>query len=394
MTAKGEGYPWKVTVYAGIGPDGKQRQLVKRGFAATEHKATEARKAARQKLIDKVKENGVASGTVAELCGEWTRAKSRSKAASTVYREASIIKRIVESLGHIRLSRLTARDLDRFYAALLDAKLSPSTVNHDHRVIHGMLRQALKWGMVNSNVADLATPPRKAANGAHTMPTHEALRALIRTASPDLAMAASLAAATGARRGELIGLLWSDLWYDSDVSPADPVDPDYDETDDWVAQLAIRRSITQIPGQPLAEKPPKSGRERTISVDKRLVYALESYRESQRRATVMAKCTPVDDGPILADLRIDPSGATPYAPDWLTRAWARHCTASKVKFRFHDLRHFHASTLIDAGIPLSMVSERIGHLQMSTTSDIYAHALKPSDIRAAQVIGEIMAGSS
>jgi hypothetical protein len=75
-----------------------------------------------------------------------------------------------------------------------------------------------------------------------------------------------------------------------------------------------------------------------------------------------------------------PDGSVPLRPEALSKAWAKVCAGAKVEgLRLHDLRHLHATVLIDAGVPVTTVAARLGHARMSTTLDVYAHAVRASD---------------
>src|SRR5207245_10223604 len=111
---------------------------------------------------------------------------------------------------------LSAADLDAFYADLFakggrkGRALSGGTVRHVHAVLRAMLQQGVKWGWLPSNPATKATPPRLGRKPIKP-PTPKNVLALISAADPDLSCYLRLAAATGARRGEICALRWSDL---------------------------------------------------------------------------------------------------------------------------------------------------------------------------------------
>ena len=386
---------WKIRVYAGLGPDGKQRQKSSTFRAPG---IEEARKIARRNRVEieaSLKTAAQYKGTVKELAEEWMAARKPTHATTTAYANKIMVKRIVEELGSIRLEKLSPRDLDRFYMKLMAPGarrpreykgqpvkvknprkdgLSASSANHYHRLIHAMLRQAHRWGMVPGNVADLATPPKKVDGQNHNMPTPAALRALVAGAGHNLQVAIAIASATGCRRGEIVGLTWGDI--DG-------------------RRLHVRRALVHVPGTngKLEIKLPKSGKPRSMSIDEDLLGILLDHRMWLAGECHKIGGTLNADGPILATLRADrkgkadPNGGEPYTPAWLTQAWTDLCAPANVTFRFHDLRHFHASQLIDQDIALTKVQKRLGHAQLSTTLNIYTHQLQESDEDAALAIG-------
>lgn len=97
-------------------------------------------------------------------------------------------------------------------------------------------------------------------------------------------------------------------------------------------------------------------------------------------------------GPTCFVFSDDPAGLTPIAPERLTQAWSRLATAAGVSARLHDLRHFQASLLLDAGEAVSTVAARLGHRDSSTTLRVYAHLMPGADGRAAGIVGEALGG--
>jgi len=145
--------------------------------------------------------------TFGSLLGEWTAHSERmGRSPKTLYEyRRKIDKSFRPDLGAMRLDKLSAHDLDKLYARQLDAGLSPSTVLMHHRIIGAALKQGRKWGWVDRNVAEDATPP-SARKPEIAVPSAEQVRALISEATrpaaknPELATIVLLAAITGMRR--------------------------------------------------------------------------------------------------------------------------------------------------------------------------------------------------
>jgi integrase len=164
------------------------------------------------------------------------------------------------SLARTQVRRLTAWDLDRLYARMVDAGKGPSTIHQVHVVLSGALRQAVKWGWCPSNVARMASPPTVPAP--RVPPTTADVQRLIEAAekrNPILAALVMLAALTGARRGELSALRWTDVDLDGGT-------------------LRIARSMLDLPGR-VQERPTKSHQERTLALGDAGVHLLELHRE-------------------------------------------------------------------------------------------------------------------
>ena len=119
----------------------------------------------------------------------------------------------------VRLDKLKSHHLDAAYRRWLLEGLSPATINSYHGVLSSALGQAVKWGLISRSVAPLATLPT-VARRRMTVPDVETVRLLVTTAEdsdPVLSAAIMLAALTGCRRGELLGLRWSDVERDQMV---------------------------------------------------------------------------------------------------------------------------------------------------------------------------------
>jgi integrase len=87
----------------------------------------------------------------------------------------------------------------------------------------------------------------------------------------------------------------------------------------------------------------------------------------------------------------DPTGRRPWQPNWATKRFIRYRQqAGLAQFRLHDLRHFMATTMLAAGVPVPVVSERLCHARTSTTVNIYAHAMPGADRDAANLLAELL----
>ncbi|MHB8329895.1 MAG: site-specific integrase, partial [Acidimicrobiales bacterium] len=210
-----------------------------------------------------------------------------------------------------------------------------------------------------------------------TVPTVEQLAALVRCAAKDdpvFATVILLAAATGARRGELAALRWSDV--------------------DLVAgTITISKSLT-VTGRRADNNlhigPTKTRQQRRITLGDR---GVELLSEHWRSILVLSERvgSPLAEDPYLFARPYQVNGAEPCLPDTWTTKFSVLCERAGVgHFRFHDLRHWNATQLIGAGHDVRTVSGRLGHAQTSMTLDKYAHALPAGDAAAAAVIGALL----
>jgi len=361
---------WRVRVFGGRSASGKQVTR-SRSFRAPSKRAAE-RKAPTitAELFAELDGEGRPRGSVAELAADWLELKRRQgRSPSTIESYEVIVDRIVERFGRVQVSELGGRDIDRWYGELGDSGVGASTVQHHHAVLRAMLRQAERWDIVGSVATRRSSPPPVPQHEINP-PTSAALAVILADASGDFGHALRVIAGTGVRRGELCGLWRSDLVGD---------------------QLTIRRSVLELDGGGLHIGPTKGRRPRTMTVGSDVLAALDDQRAHLEAMAAAMGVTLPADGPIFADIRADPTGATPRRPGWLSGRWgklrARHGMGG---VRLHDLRHWNATTLLDMGVPLPVVSERLGHAQTSTTLNIYGHAVPRSDRAAAELIAGVL----
>ncbi len=321
-------------------------------------------------MLADVAEKRVAAtkATVSYLLSEWVRLQTNQGLSSTTVgtRMSYIKNRINPAIGDVQVSELTARHLDKLYSEL-SRELSPRSVNHVHATIHRALAQAVKWGWVEKNVADLASPP-KVSDGKVVSIEPSALADFLREAhrrDPRIERIIALAALTGARRGELCGLKLSDC-------------------DLRGGLVTIRRAIKWSTQKGIEVGPTKTHAERTVALDEIGIEVITRQIESLRSIAS-------ETGLILSDdpwLFPGPDLVSPLNPDRITGAFRRIAIAiGKPEFHFHSLRHFSATEMIAAGVDVRTVAARLGHADASVTLRVYAHALPERDRAAAEILG-------
>jgi integrase len=316
--------------------------------------------------------------TVRELAQRWmVLAGDRlSPTTSNEYRRL-LDRQILPSLGARKVRNLRAADLDLLYSKLQrqggksGGPLTAQSVQHTHALIRRLLNQAVKWGWCANNPATQASPPTVRRHELH-LPTPEQVIALLKAATkrdPDLGCFLRLAAVTGARRGELCALRWSDL----DLAGG---------------LLSISRSIVDGRSDSLIEKDTKTHSSRKLTLDEQTKAGLAGQRSRHvERAAAFGISLPKSSY-VFSDL---PDGATPWRPGRVTLAFVRLCRTVRISnVRLHDLRHFAATRMLVAGVPVKTVSGRLGHANAASTLNVYAHFLETSDAEAANVLSDLL----
>lgn len=362
---------WRLRVFTGIDPVTRNPRQATRTFRGTKKQADSA-------LAELVRDLGkglVASdtSTLSEFLDRWLDHIAPTKSPTTVRGYRGKIKRIDEKLGNVRLAKLTAQHLDRAYREWLGEGLHPTSVHHLHAVLSAALNQAVSWSVVPHAVTRSATPPPLRV-GPRTVPSPEIVQRLIAGAAdrgqPILAAAIAVAATTGARRGELLGIRWSDVDLDGGM-------------------LNIRRAVRHAEGSGWVVGPTKTHAQRRIALDGFSVQVLRRHLDAalQRAAEACVAFHP--DGYVFT---FDPSGETPMKPDSLGQAFSRLCAKERVSgVSLHTVRHFSASVLVASGRDVRTIAGRLGRADATTTLRVYAHMVEGRDRDAAEFIGGLLA---
>ena len=361
---------WELIVQLPRGPTQARARQLSRTVHGTKREAQRALAG----LISEVSASKVSSTTtpLRELLARWLDHVDGALSPTTVREYRRLVRTMLEpDLGKLPLRRVTTQRIDAYYAGLAkDRGLSAASIRHVHAVLRGALEQGVRWGWIPVNPAVTASPPRLRRYDVKPPPMH-ATRVLLETADghdPDFGAVLRVLVATGARRGEVCGLKWSD------VDPAGRT-------------VTLRRSVASVSGGAVV-KDTKTHAARRIAVDAATMDALARRRE---RALELAAVCQLALAPEAFVFSLEPDGSRPLHPDTITGAFRRvRDRAGLEGVRLHDLRHLHATQLLAAGVPVRTVSGRLGHANAATTLNVYAHFLEASDQQAADVIASLL----
>jgi len=279
----------------------------------------------------------------------------------------------IPAIGSMKLSDLHPLQLQHLYDDLLSTPergrsrtgLSTGTVLNLHRVLVQSLGWAVRWGLIGTNPASAAQPPRprRPEFVAVDQPLAERILALVSGTRLELPVA--IAIATGLRRGEILALRWRDM--DEDYSVAH-----------------VRRSVEPVDGHTFQE--PKTARSRRAVV---LPGFLRPYLERQR-ADQARRRGRLGDAWREGDLVVDAGDGWALNPVTLSGAWGKFVRRHGLPpLRFHDLRHGHATLMLLQGVHRKIVSERLGHSSIGITLDIYSHVLPSMQSEAAKAFDDL-----
>jgi integrase len=366
---KDNGWSYRVD----LGPDpatGRRRQVAKQGFRT--------RKAAEASLNEVL--NGISSGSVVsrsamtteEYLNDWLASQEHRLRPTSLHSYRMAIKRITDELGKVPMQALTPLQIEKFYAELLRSggrnrrPLSAKTVRNSHVVLRKALSDAERLGLVHRNAAAAARPPSFSRPEFATW-SSEDLREFFSGIRDERVFAPLVVlATTGMRRGEVLGLRWSDVDLDA-------------------GQLSIVQTLTAVDGVPTFGATKTSRSRRTVYVDPQTVNVLREHRKRQRRERLVA-------GPAWTakpDLVFRDEAGVLIHPDRFSREFSRVVAASGLApIRLHDLRHTYATLALKAGVHPKVVSERLGHATVGITLDLYSHVTPAIARDAANVVAD------
>jgi integrase len=344
------------------------------------HSFKDSRREAQQKLTELmaaaakgayVSRSSVTVGEhVAERIEQWVRLDKIGGKTAERYREL-YANQIAPHLGAIPLQQLKSGNIERWHATLKTAGrkngtggLSTQTIRHAHRLLSKTLKEAARHDLVVRNVAADETPPQVRREEITILTSAQVCDVVKKLHSQPLHTKVIVSLFTGLRRSEVLALRWSHVNLDGKV-------------------ISVREAVEETNAGALKLKAPKSkAGQREVTLPDIVVDALRDYRRQQlERNLALGLGKLADDALIFSQL----DGA-PESPRALSKEWAAAARVMDLSVTFHALRHTHASMLIDAGIDIVKISNRLGHANVSTTLDVYSHLFAAREDKSAVAI--------
>lgn len=366
---------WRITAPAGTDPATGKPLRVQRTVRGSKK---DAQKALTKLLADI--DRGVVvvdptNLTVEQFMHQWIDHMRHRIRPTTFDRYEGVTRNhIIPSLGKTKLAKLKPMQIQAFEARLLESGrikgpggLSAQTVLHIHRVFSEALGQAVRWQLLAVNPA-LAVQPPRAKRPELTIPDAETVERIVESAKgTSIYVAVLLAAATGMRRGEILGLRWSEV----DL------------------QQGVVRVVTtyQRSRRGLEFADPKTQRaRRTIALPRFAVEVLRRHQHHQN-ARKLAAGHAWHDFNLVTEL----GDGRPQDPSEFTRKFADLAKkADAPGVRLHDMRHAFATMLLNSGVHPKIASEALGHSTIGITLDTYSHVLPNMQGVAAAAIQEAL----
>lgn len=312
--------------------------------------------------------------TVGHYLTTWLEAVQSQIRPSSHRRYSDYVRvHLSPELGRIPLARLTPQQVQAFYARKLDEGLSRSTVHHLHGVLHRALKDALRMGLVQRNVTELVRAPRRTTREMAALSQEQAQKFLETVRGDRFEALYVLALTTGMREGELLGLRWQDV-------------------DLECATLHVYMSVQETSGRFILAEPKTAYSRRSITLALTAVEALQLHRIRQNEERL--KLGAAWDTSL--DLVFPNRFGGLMVPDNLAkRSFKRHLLeAGLPEIRFHDLRHTAATLLLSQGVHPKVVSETLGHADISITLRVYAHVTPNMQQAAADAMDRLFGAQS
>ncbi len=349
-----------IRIYLGRGEGGKRSYLNQTVHGTKKDAQRELTKLLRERDLGTLAQPSRTS--LDDYLESWLGSVAKTRVRERTHRDyVWLLKKYIRpALGERRLDQLKALELQKLYGELSAQGLSPRTVRYAHTVLRNALEQAVKWGMIARNPADLVQLPRKQGREMSAFSPEEAQRFLAAAREDPHFAVFSLLLDTGLRPGEALALKWSDM---------DLVD----------RRLTVRRTLTRnAQGWHFAE-PKTAGSRRNVPFTSPLQSVLVAHQDTQH--TNPHNLVFVGEGG-------EPLHANNLGRRNLPRILERVGLAED--FRLYDLRHTCATLMLLAGVHPKVVSERLGHASVKITLDTYSHVLPTMQREATERLGTLL----
>jgi integrase len=362
---------WLVRIFMGCDANGKRRYLNKTIRGTKKDADTYLSKTATAISTDTFVEPS--SLTVSDYFTKWLETAARPRVAERTFDSYSelITRYVTEDLGSRKLSDLRPLHIQKLYADMQGRGLSARTVRYLHAVLSSALKQAVRWGMLVRNPAEVVDLPKQVRKEMQALSPTEAGRFIKAAAEDKWGIIFVFALATGMRPEEYLGLQWKDVDLEQGV-------------------VIVRRAlIWRATGGGWHFGEPKTARSRrSIPLPASTLRSLVEHRRKQAEERLKAGAEYQQH-----DLVFATSEGSPLMPRNLKRRHFRPILKAAElpdNFRLYDLRHSCATLLLAAGENPKVVSERLGHASITLTLDVYSHVLPTMQQAASEKLEKML----
>ena len=311
--------------------------------------------------------------TVKAYLQQWLEAKRPSLRPESFrrYREMCQLH-IIPEIGRKPLVRLTPGDVQALYARIREKGLSGTSLSLLHGVLHKALDDAAKWNLVARNISDLVDAPKRSTPEMRTLTPEEAARLLDAASGDPLEAFYVLGVTCGLRLGELQALRWQGI----DLARG---------------RLLVTATLQGVEnGKPILAEPKTVKSKREVYLSEMAVRALKAHRARQLEQRLIVGGLWQDHGLVFTNA----FGMPLDGNNMRRRSFARLLERADLPpMRFHSLRHAAATILMAEGVNVKVISEMLGHADITTTLRIYSHVLPSMQEQAASTWDRLFSAS-
>lgn len=349
ITSKGVSY--QLVLEKGIDARGKRQREY---FTYPTKKEAEKAKSEKLDQLNKGTYIQPTKITIKNLLDEWVEVYVKPQLAPSTLRGylVNINNHIIPYIGNILLQQLTPINVQEMYTKLEKKKLSPRSIKYVHTTLREALQYAFKMQMIPRNVCDFVSTPKQIKYKAQVYDQEEVKQLLTLCQNTNMEVPITLAVGIGLRRGEVLGLKWSDVDFKN-------------------GYLTVQTNLVSIKGKLIFSTPKTSAGNRTIAIPEYIIILLKKHKLEQSKNRFA-----LGNSYNNHDLVCCKEDGNPINPSNFSQKFNRFLSKTNLKhIRFHDLRHTCATLMLTYGIPAKVASQRLGHSNISITLDTYSHVL-------------------
>ena len=273
-------------------------------------------------------------------------------------------KYIIPLLGDIKLCDIRPIHIQNYVDDLLDL-LTPQTIKVHLNILNLALKRAYRLKLIKENVVQFVEVPKNKKYKNEIYNAEDMKKLLEKSRETSLELPIILASGLGLRISEILGLTWNNI--------------DFNDFTITIDKITVRDK-----GQVILKEPKTESSIRTISAPKDIILILKQLKKDRLAAKLRGEKS-------HRELIFYDKNLNPIAQDVLSKKFRYFLQENNLKhIRFHDLRHSHVTILIDAKVPIKVISERVGHSNVNTTLNIYSHALREMDQEASDKISDTL----
>lgn len=273
-------------------------------------------------------------------------------------------KYIIPLLGDIKLCDIKPIHIQNYVDDLLDL-LTPQTIKVHLNILNLALKRAYRLKLIKENVVQFVEVPKNKKYKNEIYNAEDMKKLLEKSRETSLELPIILASGLGLRISEILGLTWNNI--------------DFNDFTITIDKITVRDK-----GQVILKEPKTESSIRTISAPKEIILILKQLKKDRLAAKLRGEKS-------HRELIFYDKNLNPIAQDVLSKKFRYFLQENNLKhIRFHDLRHSHVTMLIDAKVPIKVISERVGHSNVNTTLNIYSHALREMDQEASDKISDTL----